>query len=173
MNNKLDIVRKAFPPGKLLGKGKEDVLIKDWQKLSYVKWDYKYHIVFVTKCRKRKIHGEIRKKAGPIIRQLCDQKGILLHEGHAMSDRIHIMVNVPLKFSVSNTIGFIKGKSVIRIHREILGINKMIDLSFCARRYCVSTVGLDENMIKNYIKHQDMETMYFRLADRRNDLDLS
>lgn len=70
---------------------------------------------------------------------------------------IYILVSVPPKFSVSNTIGFIKGKSAIRIHREILGIKKMTDLSFWARGYCVSTVGLDEDMIKNYIKHQDQE----------------
>ena len=68
--------------------------MKDWQKLSHVKWDCKYHIVFVTKYRKRRIYGKIRQKVGLIIRQLCDQKGILLHEGHAMSDHIHILVSI-------------------------------------------------------------------------------
>ncbi|MCK5437695.1 MAG: IS200/IS605 family transposase [Desulfobulbaceae bacterium] len=129
--------------------------MKDWQKLSHVKWDCKYHIVFVTKYRKRRVYGKIRQKVGLIIRQLCDQKGILLHEGHAMSDHIHILVSIPPKFSVSNTIGFIKGKSAIRIHRDILNVKKVTGLSFWARGYCVSTVGLDEEMIKNYIKHQD------------------
>ncbi len=93
--------------------------MKDWQKLSHVKWDCKYHIVFVTKYRKRKIYGEIREKVGAVIRQLCDQKGILLHEGHAMPEHIHILVSIPPKYSVSNTIGFIKGKSAIKIHRDI------------------------------------------------------
>ena len=78
-----------------------------------------------------------------------------MHEGHAMSDHIHILVSIPPKFSVSNTIGFIKGKSGIRIHRDILNVKKVTGLSFWARGYCVSTVGLDEEMIKNYIKHQD------------------
>ena len=72
-----------------------------------------------------------------------------------MSDHIHILVSIPPKFSVSNTIGFIKGKSAIRIHRDILNVKKVTGLSFWARGYCVSTVGLDEEMIKNYIKHQD------------------
>ncbi len=111
--------------------------------------------MWVPKYRKRRVYGKIRQKVGLIIRQLCDQKGILLHEGHAMSDHIHILVSIPPKFSVSNTIGFIKGKSAIRIHRDILNVKKVTGLSFWARGYCVSTVGLDEEMIKNYIKHQD------------------
>ena len=97
----------------------------------------------------------IRKKIGIIIRQLCDQKHIDLHEGHAMPDHIHLLLSIPPKFSVSNTIGFIKGKSAIRIHRDILKSKKMTGLSFWARGYCVSTVGLDEEMIKKYIKEQD------------------
>lgn len=129
--------------------------MKDWQSLSHVKWDCKFHVVFVTKYRKRAIYEQLRNKIGIIIRQLCDQKHIDLHEGHAMPDHIHLLLSIPPKYSVANTIGFIKGKSAIRIRRELLGSKAILGLSFWARGYCVSTVGLDEEMIKKYIKDQD------------------
>ena len=121
--------------------------MKDWQSLSHVKWDCKYHVVIISKYRNRIIYGKLRKKIGGIIRDLCRQKGIEIHEGHAMPDHIHFLLSIPPKYSVSNTIGFIKGKSAIRIHRDILKTNKMTGLSFWARGYCVSTVGLDEEKI--------------------------
>jgi putative transposase len=102
--------------------------MKDWQTLSHVKWDCKYHIVFVTKYRHNTIYGKIRKSIGPIIRQLCEQKGLELLEGHATPEHIHLCLSIPPKFSVSNTVGFIKGKSAIRIHRELLQIKRMTGL---------------------------------------------
>ena len=129
--------------------------MENWQSLSHVKWDCKYHIVIVSKYRTRSIYGELRKKVGGIIRDLCRQKGIEIHEGHAMPDHVHLLLSIPPKYSVSNTIGFIKGKSAIRIHRDLLKTKKMTGLHFWARGYCVSTVGLDEDMIKKYIKEQD------------------
>ena len=127
----------------------------DEQSLAHTKWECKYHIVFVTKYRHKTVYGKIREKIGSIIRELCKQKGIELLEGYAMSDHIHICVSIPPKYSVANTVGFIKGKSAIRIHRELLGTKRMTGLSFWATGYCVSTVGLDEEMIRNYIKGQD------------------
>ena len=115
--------------------------MQDWKSLSHVKWECKYHIVFVSKYRHKTIYGKIRKKIGGIIRDLCKQKGIELLEGHAMPDHIHLCLSIPPKFSVSNTIGFIKGKSAIRIHRNLLGTKRMTGLSFWATGYCVSTVG--------------------------------
>ncbi len=129
--------------------------MRNWQSLSHVKQDCKYHIVFVTKYRHKTIYGRLRRKIGGIIRDLCRQKGIDLLEGHAMSDHIHICLSIPPKFSVSNTIGFIKGKSAIRIHRELLNSKKMTGLSFQAKGYCVSTVGLDEETIRKYIRAQN------------------
>ena len=129
--------------------------MKDWQSLSHVRWDCKYHVVFVSKYRQRSIYGGVREKIGCIIRDLSRQKGIELLEGHAMPDHIHLLLSIPPKFSVANTVGFIKGKSAIRIHRQILGTKRMTGLSFWATGYCVSTVGLDEERIKQYIKDQD------------------
>ncbi len=129
--------------------------MEDWQRLSHVKWNCKYHVVIISKYRKRVIYERLRKKVGGIIRDLCRQKGIEIHEGHAMPDHIHLLLSIPPKYSVSNTIGFIKGKSAIRIHRDLLKTKKMTGLSFWARGYCVSTVGLDEEKIRKYIKEQD------------------
>ncbi len=134
---------------------REEEPMKDWQTLSHVKWDCKYHIVFVTKYRQKTIYGKIRRRIGPIIRELCEYKGLELHEGHAMVDHVHLCISIPPKFSVSNTIGYIKGKSAIRIHRELLQTKRMTGLSFWAKGYCVSTVGLDEGLIKRYIRRQD------------------
>ena len=129
--------------------------MNDWKSLSHVRWDCKFHLVFISKYRQRKIYGEVRGKIGGIIRDLCQQKGVELLEGHAMPDHVHLLLSIPPKFSVANTVGFIKGKSAIRIHREILGTKRMTGLSFWATGYCVSTVGLDEARIKKYIKEQD------------------
>lgn len=153
-NKKYD---KGSSSGKLLNRREEEPM-RDWQTLSHVKWDCKYHIVFVTKYRQKTIYGKIRRNIGPIIRQLCDQKGLELHEGHAMSDHVHLCISIPPKYSVSNTIGYIKGKSAIRIHRELLQTKRMTGLSFWAKGYCVSTVGLDEEMIKRYIRQQDQNS---------------
>ena len=131
--------------------------MKDWKSLSHVKWDCKYHLVFVSKYRHRRIYGEIRKKIGGIIRDLCQRKEIKLHEGHAKLDHIHLLLSIPPKYSVSNTAGFIKGKSAIRIHREILKTKRMTGLSFWSTGYCVSTVGLDEDTIRKYIQEQDKQ----------------
>ncbi len=81
----------------------------------------------------------------------------MLHKGHAMSDHVHILLSIPPKYSVANTIWFLKGKRAIRIHRELLGVKRASGLIFWARGYCVSSVGLDEAMIRNYIKHQDSQ----------------
>ena len=112
-------------------------------------------MVFISKYRHKNIYGELRKQIGGIIRDLCRQKGIELHEGRAMPDHIHLLLSIPPKFSVSNTVGFIKGKSAIRIHRQLLGTKRMTGLSFWATGYCVSTVGFDEETIKKYIRDQD------------------
>ncbi len=129
--------------------------MKDWKLLSHVRWNCKYHLVFVSKYRHRLIYGAVRAKIGGIIRDLSRQKGIELLEGHAMPDHIHLLLSIPPQFSVANTVGFIKGKSAIRIHRQILRTKRMTGLSFWATGYCVSTVGLDEEKIKQYIKDQD------------------
>jgi putative transposase len=115
-------------------------------------------VVFVPKYRKRAIFGSLRKGIGGVLRQLCEQQGIELVEGHALADHVHLVLSIPPKYSVANTVGFIKGKSAIRIHREFLGRNRnFTGFHFWARGYCVGTVGLDEEMIRKYVRDQEAE----------------
>ena len=132
--------------------------MREWQSQSHVLWYCKYHVVFVPKYRKRSIYGPLRKGIGRIIRELCNQQGVELVEGHAMPDHVHLCLSIPPKFSVANTVGFLKGKSAIRIHREYLGKEKnFTGYHFWARGYCVSTVGLDEDVIRSYIRSEEDE----------------
>jgi len=130
----------------------------DWQSQSHVKWYCKYHVVFVPKYRRRSLYGPLRRQIGAILRELCRQAEVELVAGHAMADHIHWCLSIPPKFSVANTVGFLKGKSAIRIHREYLGQKRnFTGLHFWAKGYCVSTIGLDEQTIIQYIRHQEAE----------------
>ena len=132
--------------------------MRDWQRQSHVKWYCKYHVVFVPKYRRRAIYGPLRKQIGEILRDLCQRQGVEIVEGHAMPDHIHLCLSIPPKYSVAHTIGFLKGKSAIRIHRECLGQRRnFTGLHFWAKGYCVSTVGLDEQTIVRYIRNQEAE----------------
>jgi putative transposase len=123
-----------------------------------MKWYCKYHVAFVPKYRRRSIYGALRREIGKILRELCRQQGVEIVEGHAMPDHIHLCLSIPPKYSVANTIGFLKGKSAIRIHRQFLVQKRnFTGLHFWARCYCVSTVGLDEAKIRAYIRDQEAE----------------
>ena len=130
--------------------------MRDWESMSHVKWECKYHVVFIPKYRQKVFYGKFRAKMGPIFRDLCRQKGVELIEGRAMPDHIHMLLGVPPKFSIAFVVGYLKGKSAIRIHRDFLGQRRnFIGLHFWARGYCVSTVGLDEESIRKYVREQD------------------
>jgi len=132
--------------------------MREWSSQSHVRWYCRYHIVFTPKYRKKVIFGELRRQIGAMPRKLCEQNKIELIEGHAMPDHMHILLAIPPKYSVANTVGFLKGKSAIRIHREFLGRRRnFTGFHFWAKGYCVSTVGLDEQTIRDYIKHQEEE----------------
>ena len=127
----------------------------EWQSLSHVKWECKYHVVFIPKYRQKVLYGRLRKGVGRILRELCEQRGVELLEGQAMPDHVHMCLSIPPKYSVSHTIGFLKGKSAVRIHRGLLNKKRMTGLHFWARGYCVSTVGLDEAEVRRYIREQE------------------
>jgi putative transposase len=108
--------------------------------------------VIVPKYRKKVLYGRLRGEVGKIIRQLCRQKDVELIEGHAMPDHIHLVLSVPPKYSIAMVLGYLKGKSAIHIHRAIHGIKQgFTGRHFWSRGYCVSTIGLDEEMIRAYI----------------------
>ncbi len=132
--------------------------MREWQRQAHVKHYCRYHIVFVPKYRKKSIYGTLRRDIGGIFRDLHLQYGIELVEGHAMGDHVHMLLMIPPKFSVAHTIWFLKGKSAIRIFREYLQVKRnFTGRHFGGRGYCVSTLGLDEVMIRNYIKNQEPE----------------
>jgi putative transposase len=130
--------------------------MREWQSLAHVKWECKYHIVIVPKYRRKKLFGNVRKRIGKIFQQLCRQKQIELVEGHAMPDHVHMVLSIPPKLSVAMALGYLKGKSAIQIHREFMHIRQgFTGKHFWSRGYCVSTVGLDEAMIRAYVRHQE------------------
>ena len=138
--------------------------MKDWKSLAHVKWDCKYHLVIVPKYRRKVLFGKVRKRTGEILRQLCRQKGVELIEGHVRPDHVHMVLSIPPKFSVAMTVGYLKGKLAIQVHREILRVQKgFTGKNFWCRGYCISTVGLDEKMIVEYVRHQDQLDQQFEL----------
>lgn len=96
----------------------------------------------------------MRRQIGPILKELCRQKGVEVIEGHVMPDHVHMCLSIPPKYGVAFVIGFLKGKSAVRVHRQ-LGEKRMLGLHFWSVGYCVSTVGLDEQTIREYIQQQE------------------
>ena len=131
--------------------------------LSHSRWECKYHVVFIPKYRRKILFGQIRKELAEIFHRLARQKECEIEEGHIMGDHVHMMISIPPKYAVSQIVGFIKGKSAIHIARTYSGRKKnFVGQKFWARGYFVSTVGRDEKVIREYIRHQEKE-------DRRID----
>ncbi len=131
---------------------------EDYHSLAHSKWDCKYHLVFIPKGRKRRLYGEIRPRLGQIFHALAEQKDCKILEGHLMPDHVHMLVEVPPKYSVSSVIGFLKGKSAIAIAREFGGKQRnYTGEHFWARGYAISTVGYDEQKIRKYIREQEID----------------
>ena len=130
----------------------------DTKSLCHTKWDCKYHIVWIPKYRRKVLFGRIRKHLAELLHSLARQKECKILEGHLQPDHIHILISIPPKYSVSQVIGFMKGKSAIYIARTYLGQKKNYNgMHFWARGYFVSTVGADEETIANYIRKQEDE----------------
>jgi len=131
--------------------------------LSHSRWECMYHVVFIPKYRRKALYGRIRKEIGEVFRNLARQRESAIEEGHIMSDHVHMMISIPPKYSVAQVVGYIKGKSAIHIARTYVGRDRnFVGQHFWARGYFVSTVGRDEQVIREYIRHQEKE-------DRRID----
>ena len=132
--------------------------MNDIDTIAHTKWDCKYHVVFIPKCRKKALFAQLRKHLGDVFRTLTEQKESKIVEGHLMPDHVHMLISIPPKYSVAQIIGYIKGKSAIHIARVYIGQRKnFTGQHFWARGYFVSTVGADEELIKSYIRHQEAE----------------
>ena len=130
----------------------------EYASLSHTKWECKYHVVFIPKCRRKVLYGKLRQHLGEVFHELAKQKESRIEEGHLLSDHVHMMIAIPPKYAVSNVIGYIKGKSAI--HRaRVYGERKrnFVGQHFWARGFFVSTVGRDEALIRAYIKNQEQE----------------
>ena len=126
----------------------------DSKKLSHTVWECKYHIVWIPKRRRKVIYGKLRKEIGQIIRKLCEYKGIAIVEGNAGMDHIHLCLAIPPKYSVASIVGYLKGKSTMIVF-ERYGKRNFRGHSFWARGYYVSTVGRDEEQVRQYIRNQE------------------
>lgn len=137
--------------------------MNDTQSLAHTRWECKYHVVWIPKYRRKTLFGTLRRELGPVLRQLAQQKGCEILEGKLMADHIHMLILIPPKYAVSQVIGYLKGKSAIHIARTWGGRKQnFTGQHFWARGYYVSTVGIDEDIIRRYIQQQEAE-------DRRLD----
>ncbi|BAS60008.1 Mobile element protein (plasmid) [Leptolyngbya boryana IAM M-101] len=115
-------------------------------------------MVFIPKYRKKALYYELRQHLGELFRELAAQKECRIEEGHLMSDHVHMLISIPPKYSVSQVMGYIKGKSAISIARTYQGRRKnFTGQHFWARGYYVSTVGRDEALVRQYIRDQEKE----------------
>ena len=139
--------------------------------LAHTRWMCKYHIVFTPKYRRKIIYNKLRRDIIQIIKDLCKWKGIEIIEGKAMPDHIHILVKIPPKMSISNFMGYLKGKSAMMIFARHGNLKyKFGNNNFWSTGYYVSTVGLNEATIAKYIREQDT---YDKMMDKISTKELN
>ena len=125
---------------------------------NHATWECKYHVVFISKYRKKAIFGVIKKRLGDVFHELARRRESKIEEGHLMPDHVHMLISIPPKYSVAEVIGFMKGESSIWIAQNVeRKARNFTGHKFWARGYFVSTVGRDEEMIRAYIKNQEMQ----------------
>lgn len=132
----------------------------DDSSLTHTRWNCKYHIVFIPKYRRKEIYGKIKADIGKILRKLCEYKEVEIIEAHAMKDHIHMFITIPPKLAVSSFMGYLKGKSSLMIFERHANLKyKYGNRNFWAKGYFVSTVGLKDEVVREYIRNQELEDM--------------
>lgn len=132
--------------------------MNDVNSLAHTKWNCKYHIVFAPKYRRQIIYGKIKADIGQILRKLCEHKGIEIIEANACHDHIHMLVSIPPKYSVSQIMGYLKGKSSLMIFDRHANLKyKYGNRQFWCKGYYVDTVGRNKKAIAEYIRNQLQE----------------
>ncbi len=132
--------------------------MNDSKSLSHTKWNCKYHLVFAPKYRRQVIYGKIKVDIGKILRQLCEMKQVEIHEAEACPDHIHMLVSIPPSLSVSQFMGYLKGKSSLMIFDRHANLKyKYGNRHFWCRGYYVDTVGRNKERIAEYIRKQLQE----------------
>ena len=131
----------------------------DSNSLAHTKWKCQYHIVFIPKYRKKVLYGKVRDDVREVIRTLCKYKNVEIIEGAVCIDHVHLCMSIPPKMSISEFMGYLKGKSALMIYDRHPELGNKWDRSFWARGYYVSTIGnVDEATIRKYIKEQEEES---------------
>ena len=129
--------------------------MRKFEKAAHAVWECKYHIVWCPKYRFTILVGEVGRTVREIIRQLCEWRKLEIIAGNVQKDHIHLVISIPPKYSVSEVVGYLKGKSAIKIFEKYPQLRKRYwGRHFWAKGYCVSTIGLDEERIKKYVKWQ-------------------
>ena len=132
--------------------------MREIQSLNHTVWECKYPVVWIPKYRKKSLYKELRRYLGSIFKELARQKECKIEEGHLMSDHVHVLISIPPKYSVGQIVGYLKGKSAISIARTYMGRKRnFVGQKFWARGYHVSTVGRDEQVVRDYIRRQEKE----------------
>ena len=132
--------------------------MQTYETLKHTTWECKYHIVFIPKCRRKTLYGQIRRELGLVFRELARQRESEIIEGHLVIDHVHMLISIPPKYSVAQVMGFMKGKSAIHIARVYAGRRRsFVGQHFWARGYWVSTIGKDEAGVRRYIQEQEKE----------------
>lgn len=133
-------------------------MMDEYASLSHTKWECKAHVVFIPKCRRKLLYVHPGKYLGEVFHQLARQKESRIKDGHLMNDHVHMMIAISPKYAVAQVIGYIKGKSAIhvaRVYRERK--RNSVGQHLRARGFFVSTVGRDEEVIRDYIRSQEKE----------------
>ena len=134
----------------------------DTDSLAHTKWNCKYHIVFAPKYRRQVIYGKIKGDIGVMLRKLCEYKGVEIIEAEACKDHIHMLVSIPPKYSVSQIMGYLKGKSSLMIFEKYANMKyKYGNRHFWCRGYYVDTVGRNKKVIAEYIRNQLQEDISY------------
>lgn len=130
--------------------------MQDFSSLNHTRWECKYHVVFIPKCRRKVLYGQVREQLGKLFHELAGQRECKILEGHLCVDHVHMLIRISPQYSVSRVVGYIKGKSAIRVARDFMGRHRSFKgYQSWARGYFVSTVGIDEVMIREYIRNQE------------------
>ena len=144
----------------------------DNSSLAHSKWNCKYHIVFARKYRRQIIYGKIKADIGAILRKLCDQKEVEIIEANACKDNIHMLVSIPPKLSVSQFMGYLKGKSSLMIFDRHANLKyKYGNRQFWCKGYYVDTVGRNKKVIEEYIKNQIQEDLVYEQMSLKEYID--
>ena len=131
---------------------------QDNNSLTHTKWNCKYHVVFAPKYRRQVIYGKIKEDIGKILRDLCNRKGIEIIEAECCPDHIHMLITIPPKYSVSEIMGYLKGKSSLMIFDRHANLKyRYGNRHFWCRGYYVDTIGKNAKKIEEYIRNQLQE----------------